>query len=186
MNEKTKQYVQEITAETKDNGDFAYRRFNKKAFNGLVTAIINDPSYTMPVAKVKNGEMVDVEAVPVSLNFRKYLKGQVEAMGVDKAESSKILTDDYQVKNADGLYELMSASMIEYMNAGNAFDFPTTPDMKATLKVKPTKGSTSKPTESFHPQTRESLGMYITTKKDHKVMKVSSSCPKFLKNKERV
>ena len=186
MKGTTKKYIESIKAPVKDNGDYQYKRFNKKSFNGLLTAIINDPSYSLPTAKVKGGKLADVEALPASLNFRKCMKKMVESMGVDKAESAKILTDEFQIKDSDGLYDVVTAAMIEYMDAGNAFDLPTTPEMKCTLKMRDIKGSTGEPTEAFHPKTRESLGQFKTTKKNHKVVKVSSTCPNFLKTKERV
>lgn len=181
----SKEFLESITAPKKDNGDFKYNRFNKKNFNGVVTSIINDTDYTLPVAKVKGDELDTVENVEVSKKFRKFIKQQAEQLGVDKAESEKVLSEEYQFKNADGLYELMSAAMIEYLERGNTFDLPTTPNLKASLKVKNVKGSVTT-AEAKDPKTKESLGWYETTKEDHEVLKVSSSCPKFLKKRKKV
>ena len=49
-------------------------RFSKKAFNKLMKAMLNDPSFTEAIAVSSGDELVKVEQIAVSDGFRKFLR----------------------------------------------------------------------------------------------------------------
>lgn len=179
--------LEDMKAVVEGNGKIKINRFNKKRFNDLMTALANDTEFTTEVARAVNGGSESVvETVAVSKEFRKWLKKQVEKAGVDKAESEKILiADEFVIDDMNPFYDFFTTAMIEYMNAGNYFQFPTRPDFEATLSTKkvPKKTVTK---ESFTPgkkEERKSLGVFTTVYGDHTELSSSSSCPKFLKKR---
>lgn len=172
------------------SGKVKLNRFNKKKFADMLVALANDTEFTTKVARsVKGGSDVVVEEVAVSKEFRKWLRKIVEQAGVDKLESERVLNPvDFTISDMSPFYQFFTTAMIEYMNAGNYFDLPSRPDMVATLSTKDVaKKSVTK--ESFTPgtkDTRKSLGTFETTYEPHRELKVSSSCPKFLKKRKPV
>ena len=89
--------LKEMSATKKDNGTFNYNRFNKKNFEKLMKAMLNDPGFTAEVAKVKNGQLDTIEKIEVSKDFRKFIKKIVEKFGVDKVESERVLSADFTI-----------------------------------------------------------------------------------------
>lgn len=175
----------EITATKKENGDWNYNRFNKKNFEKLMKAMINDADFKTQVAKVKKGELDSVEEIEVSKGFRKFVKKVVEKFGVDKTESEKILTSDFTIDNVEGLYEFFATAMYLYIEKGNRFDLIPKKDFKGSVALKKVKKS-SKTSAAHSPQTREYLGDFEVTKEEHDVLVVKSSCPSYLKSRKKV
>ena len=169
------------------NGKPVINRFNKKNFTTLMTAMANDPEFTAKVVKVKNNEIDSIEEVMVSKGFREFCKKIVEKAGVDKKESSIVLTSAFEFNTSDfnGLYEFIAEAIYEYISAGNQFDFLPKDDFKGSISLKDV-GEVTKTAEAFSPKDRSSLGTYKTTKKAHKELVVKSSCPSFLKNRIKV
>ena len=97
--------------------------FNKKKFNELLLAVINDPEYTKEVAKIRKGEITKEEIHP-SKEFRSWCKKFLEAAGFDKNESKKVLDPSFKFSNVNGIYELIASVIYLYINEGNSqFDF---------------------------------------------------------------
>lgn len=186
MAKSVKEVLDQIAAKEK-NGKVQLNRFNKKNFTILMTAMANDPSFKVEVAKTKNGELEGVDEVLVSKGFREFCKKIAEKSGVDKTESARILSDSFEFSQSDlqGLYEFFASAVYEYMNAGNRFDFLPTKDFKASISIKEVP-ETTKTQEAFSPQDRKPLGTYKTTKKAHKELSVKTGCPTFLKHREKV
>lgn len=160
-------------------------RFSKKSFNKLVKAMLNDPSFTEAVAVSSGEELVRVEQIAVSEDFRKFLKRVLEKAGMDKKDSEVVLGKDFTIDNVDGLYEFFAAAMYEYMNAGNKFDLLPKEDFRGSLYLQTVEAST-KISEVKNPQTKESLGNYEFMYQQHKTLKSSSPCPKYLKSKKKL
>ena len=179
-----KEVLETMAAAKKENGQFEYNRFNKKNFESLMKAMLNDPKFETEVAKIKKGELDTVEKIEVSQGFRKFCKRIIEKSGVDKKESERILTDEFVFENVDGLYEFFATALYLYIENGNRFDLIPKKDFKGSIALKNVK-ETSKTAEAFSPQTRESLGKFKTTKKAHKELVVKSSCPSYLKKREK-
>lgn len=177
--------LQEMQASKKENGNFNYNRFNKKNFEKLMKTMINDPNFKTEMVKVKKGQLDSVEEIEVSKEFRKFCKKIVEKAGVDKTESERILTDEFMVDSVSGLYEFFATAMYLYIKAGNRFDLIPKKNFKGSIAIKNIEKS-SKTSEAFSPQTRESLGKFEVTKDSHDILVVKSSCPSFLKNRRKV
>lgn len=184
-----KDALEDMKAVVDGNGKVKLNRFSKKKFSDLLTALANDDTFVTKVARgVNGGTEAVIEEVAVTKDFRKWLKKQIEKCGVDKMESEKVLnTSEFVIDDMSPFYDFFTTAMVEYMNAGNYFQFPTRPDFEATLSTKHVeKKSVTK--DSFTPgkkEDRQFLGTFTTHYGEHVEMKVSSSCPKFLKKKEK-
>ena len=177
--------LNEMTASRKENGSFNYNRFNKKNFEKLMKAMLNDPDFTTEVAKAKKGDLDSVESIAVTQGFRKFCKRVIEKSGVDKKESERILTDEFSFDNVDGLYEFFATALYLYIEKGNRFDLIPKKNFKGSIALKNVKKST-KTTSAHSPQTREYLGDFEVTKEEHNVLVVKSSCPAYLKSRKKV
>lgn len=177
--------LQEIQSKTNEKGKEVINRFSKKNFNTLLLAMANDLEFKEKVAKVKGGELVDLEEVMVTKDFRKWCQKLVEKAGVDKAESARVLSPEFTIDNVDGLYEFFASAVFQYIDAGNQFDFLPTESFKGGIQRKKVDQKTKR-SEAKNPHTGESLGTFEITNKAHKELKVKSSCPAFLKDKKRV
>lgn len=180
-----KEVLEEIAATHKEDGSFDYKRFNKKNFEKLMKAMLNDPEFKTEVAVVKNGQLDSVEEISVTQGFRKFCKKVIEKSGVDKTESERILTEEFTFDNVEGLYEFFATALYLYIEKGNRFDLLPKKDFKGSLAIKNVKKSSSV-TSAHSPLTREYLGDYETVKEEHKILAVKSSCPDFLKTRRKV
>lgn len=168
-----------------EKGEVVINRFNKKNFNTLMVAMANDINFKNELAKVKKGELDEVEDIMVTKGFRKWCKQLVENAGVDKAESERIMSEDFKIDNMDGLYEFFATAIYKYMEAGNRFDFIPTPVFKGGIYIKDVEEK-SKEQDAFSPKDRTYLGRYKTTKKKHKELGMKSGCPSFLQERIKV
>lgn len=177
--------IESMKAKENSKGQKVINRFSKKNFNTLMVAMMNDTEFTANVAKTKGVELDSVEKVMVTKGFREWCKKLVEKAGVDKSESARVLTSDFQIDNVDGLYEFFTAAIQTYMDAGNKYDFLPTEEFKGSIFIKDVDEKETV-AESKNVQTGESLGVFKTNKKKHKELAVKSGCPSFLKTRTRV
>ncbi len=166
----------------KDNGKTNHNRFSKKAFNELLTAMVNDPDFTTDFAVSAKGELKSVEELRVTEGFRKWLQKVVEIAGIDKAESAVVLSKDFVIPNMDGLYELFTTAMYEYMKNGSRFDMIPKRDFKASFAMNK-KAPKTKTGTLLNPSTGEVLGTYSTDMAEHWEASVKSSCPNWMKKR---
>ena len=110
------------------------RSFSRELFNDLTLAYMNDVDNVTTIAKTKNGEMV-TEEINVPQNFRKMIMKILLDFGVDKQEAEKIMTNEYQFKNLDALYEVASETILNYAGTGKKFNFITKPDLQVSLLI---------------------------------------------------
>lgn len=174
-----------ISADKKEDGSFVYNRFSKKNFETLMLAMLNDPQFETEVARAKDGQLDTVEKIEVTKKFRKFCRKIIEKCGVDSKESERIMTDEFTFTNVDGLYEFFATAMYLYMSKGNRFDLIPKKDFKGSISMKKV-GKTVKTGPAHSPRTREYLGDYETTKDEHFVLVAKSSCPAWLKKREKV
>ncbi len=148
-------------------------------------AILNDPTFTEKVAVSSGEELIKVEEIAVSEEFRKFLKKVLEKAGIDKKDSEVVLSKDFTIDNVDGLYEFFASAMYEYMNAGNKFDLLPKEDFKGSLYLS-TVEAASRVSTVRNPQTNEDMGEFEFSHKAYKTLKASSPCPKYLKSKKKL
>lgn len=168
-----------------EKGQVVINRFNKKNFTRLMTAMANDTEFKTEYVKVKNGEVDSVEDIMVTKGFRKWCKRLVEKAGVDKAESERVMSEDFTIDNMDGLYEFFATALYKYMEAGNRFDLIPNKEFKGGICLGNVE-ETVKVADAHSPKDRSYLGTYETTTKSHKKLVAKSSCPAFLKNRKKV
>lgn len=156
-----------------------YNRFNKRNYQSLLKAMLNDPELKAVTVKLKEGNIDTTEEIMVTKEFREFLRKILVKAGVDSSDSAAVLSKDFTIDNVDGLYEFFATSIYMYMNAGNRFDLIPTEDFKGSLFIESVPES-KKVAEAKNPKTRESLGNFETTKKAHKRLGVKSSCPSWL------
>lgn len=160
-------------------------RFSKEQFNQQIKDILNNPDYKVDVVKVSKAkaEGYDTTEVAVTQDFRKFCKRLLEKFGVDKFESEKVLSSEFQFTNVDGLYEFMCACIYEYIDNGNKFDFVPRQGFKGSLELVDVeeKVKTSKLRNK-----NGDLKCYETLMKAHKKLKASGGCPSYLKEKREL
>lgn len=158
----------DVVAEIK-SGATSKKTFSRSDFDKLAKAYVNDVNYDAKVGQ-EGKELKSVEL------FRGMIKRILKDFGVDEQEASRVMTDAYQIKNVDGVYELCSELIYNYTDAGKKFQFLEKPDFTGSLilndveeSVKETKGVNSD-------------DVYVVTKKKHKQIKAQSKAPKWLKD----
>ena len=167
---KVSEVLDEIAAKKNEDGEIIYNRFNKKAFNKLLKAMLNDAEFKTTVANVKKSSLESVDEIAVSQGFREFVRKVLEKIGVDSAESKVVLSNDFTFDDVDGLYEFFATAIYLYIEKGNRFDLLPKEDFKGSIYLIDVD-ETSTVSEAISPQTRESLGTYQTTKKKHKKLK---------------
>lgn len=153
------------------------KTFSRSDFDKLMKAFLNTYDYKMTIAGTKGGELVTSEITPVK-EFRDVVITKILTdNGYDKAEAAKIAAE-YEFTKVDGLYEIISEVIYQYMNAGKKFDFITKEDFSGSLTIDTVDESINectaigKPGETFK----------VKTKK-HKKLQRKSSANKWLKTK---
>ena len=177
--------LEEIKAKENGNGKVVLNRFNKKKFEKLLKAMINDPEFKTQVAVVKKGELDTIEDIQVSSGFRKFIQHVVEKAGVDKAESSKVLDASFTVDKVEGMYEFFATAMYLYMEQGNKFDLLPKQDFRGSVYIKENAPS-KKVNKAFHPKTRDFLGEFETERESHRSLGIKSTCPSYLKKRKKL
>jgi hypothetical protein len=176
--------ITEITAKKKTTKEgtekWLYNRFNKRSYNELLKAMLNDPELKAVTVKLKDGAIESTEDIMVTKAFREFLRKILVKAGVDAH-----LSKDFTIDNTDGLYEFFATSMYLYMNAGNRFDLITTPTFKGTLFLEDVP-ETKKVADARNPKTKEYIATYESTKAAHQRLGVKSSCPSWLVSRKVV
>lgn len=152
------------------------RSFSRSDFDKLAKAYLNTVDYKIESVAVKDGELVTKEIEPV-----KALRGMIQRIlldfGVDKQEAARVMSEAYEIRNVDGIYELCSELIYKYMEAGKKFDFIPRMDFVGSLTLKEV-GDTI--TEHKDIRTGEKIKV---EKKAHKVLDKKSKVPKWLKKR---
>ena len=96
-----------------------YKRFNKKNFELLMVALLNDNTFNTKVAKYRKGDLIVDEILPTK-KFRQWCKKLLESTGMDKKDAEVVLSDDFKIDNVEGVYDFFMAAMYEYMKDGRS------------------------------------------------------------------
>ena len=166
------------------NKNGGYNRFNKKNFDILMVALINDNNFTSRVAKYRKGNLIVEDILPTK-KFRQWCKKLLESTGMDKKDAEIVMSDDFKIDNVDGIYDFFMAAMYEYMKDGNHFDFPSKEDFQGSIYLKKMKPSKKK-SKQYNPKNRELIGEYITEKEAYTELCAKSTCPSYLKKRKPV
>lgn len=167
---------------------WVYNRFNKKNYNSLLKAMLNDPSLKMVTTKLKEQGATSEEEIMVTKEFREFLKKILIKAGVDANDANAVMSEEFVIDNVDGLYEFFATSMWLYMNAGNKFDMIPTNDFKGSLYIEtvPETKKTYDARDPKKPKGENYIGTFETTKKSHKKLSAKSSCPSWLVSRKQV
>lgn len=185
MATKTLKEALEIITAKEENGKLKINQFSKKNFEMFLTACANDIDFKSDIVHSVKGEITEREALPVTTMFREWLKKVVEEAGVDKAESEKILTSDFEIPAVKGLYDFFVAAMYDYMKAGNYFALPDKEDFKGKIYTKKQQKTVTTKTAK-NPKTGETLGTFESTKEEHYTLGVKGACPKWLVSRKKI
>lgn len=145
--------------------------FSRTDFERLAKAYVNDVDYK--AVSYSPAGATEIESVK---ELRGMIKRILRDFGVDAQEAERIMTSEYQIKNVDGIYELCSELVYQYVAAGKKFSFMSKEDFEGSILLEEIGES-----EQVTKGVGEDAGEFLVTKKAHKKLKVKSSCPKWLK-----
>lgn len=177
--------LDEIKAKENDKGELVINRFNKKKFETLMLAMVNNIDYTAENVKIKSGEP-NVEEVAVTKGFRKFCRKLLESAGIDKVEAGRIETDQFIISSIDGLYDFFTEAMYLYMDQGNQFDLPNKMDFRGGIRLVNVPENTKVYETRDLSGSGEVTGRVERKTKKHKKLKVKSSAPTYLSSKRLV
>lgn len=171
----------EVYNEIKESATGSATTWSKSDFDKLAKALLNDYGYKTTVASTKGGELVKNDIEPVKM-FRDgtIVKLLVDA-GLDKCEATKIASE-YEFSKVDGLYELISEILYNYMGAGKKFNFLTKENFNASLTINDIEETVSE-YKTIRKTDDEPVETFKVETKAHKVLKAKSKAPKWLKKK---
>lgn len=109
---------------------------SRSDFESIAKAIINEPQFKIEraVANKEGGGYTVEEVYPVQ-GFRKMLQSVLRDFGVDKQESERVLTDAYEVRTTEGMYEFIESVIYTYLDAGRKFSFMSRPDFQGSISL---------------------------------------------------
>lgn len=174
-----------IKAKEKKDGKRTVNRFNKRNFNILMTAMINDPTFSTEVVKRTRGKEITYEDVMVTRGFRKWCKHLLEKAGLDRLDAERVMTPEFIIDSVDGLYDFFTTAIYLYMESGNQFSLPNKRDFQGSIYLSE-KPEEEKSFEARNPKDGSVIGVFETKKKPHKVLKSRSTCPSYLKTKKKI
>lgn len=172
FSQKLKEIVEATAKKTK--GGKMKPTFSRRMYTKVNTALLNDPDYEMDTIQIKNGKP-EKKPVKPSLEFREKFLGRILADAkMDKVDIAKMVKDyEFTESEVETLYDVNTAAMMEFMNAGKTFRFPSTKDFNANISIKNVK-----------PSVYENKARGIKVKRAaHKSLVKKSSCPAWLKEK---
>ena len=178
MSSKT---FQEVFDEIKANVSLSKKKkpiksFSRADFNRLATAFLNEEGYSVNTVSTKDGDMVEKEVTPIK-DFRNMLRVILIDFGVDTQEAQRIL-DGYDIHNVDGLYEVCSELLFQYIAAGKKFDFLPKADFIGSISLKDIGESVG----TFR-DIKDKETIITVQKKAHHLLEKRSKCPNWLKTR---
>lgn len=179
MSTKFNEVIAETAAKAKTSKSGKVKKTHSKSeFDKCFKAYINDVDYTTKVVDVKGGEPIEKEISPVKMMRESMLKKPLMDAGVDSQEA-KDIAENYQFSKVDGMYEVMTDFMYQYLTEGKKkLDFPTRKDFTGSISIdkveknRKTYRAIANGGESFDVETDE-----------HYILKSKSKSPAWLKKK---
>lgn len=163
---------QEVLNEIKEASKNTKVTFSRTDFDRLAKAYVNDVDYKAEAYSAAGGK-TEIETVKL---LRGMIKRVLRDFGVDAQEAEKVMSAEYQIKNIDGIYELCSELVYQYVGAGKKFSFITKEDFEGSILLESIGAS-----ETTSKGVGENAPEFLVNKKAHKKLKVKSGCPKWLK-----
>jgi hypothetical protein len=167
-----------IKAAAPANGASPKRTKNKKLFNEIGTALLNDPDYQDTVYSEHNGEPTMIQTTPVRDLRKTMIGGIAKDAGLDAAETAKLI-ENHQFSTLP-LYPVVGDMIEEFLDTGRVFAFGRREDLQGSIYIEEIK----------EPTTRSSLvpkqpGVKVTSVYDeHRRYRVKSKCPDNRKHKQ--
>lgn len=156
------------------------RNHSKSDFNKFTKAFLNDTSFTSYKIKGvdEKGQPVKEEIKPVE-SYRKDIKKVLLDFGVDKQEAEKIM--EYQFRNTDAAYEMVSELLYQYLDTGKKFGFIPKTDFNGSIFIDNVEADDD--WQEYRIPSKP--GEFTYTKRErHKVLNRKSTCPNWLKAKK--
>lgn len=166
----------DVFEEIKEGSKGSKVTFSRADFDKLAKAYMNEVGYKANVHGKEEGD-ASVETVK---SLRGMIKKILKDFGVDEQEAAIIMTEEYQIKNVDGIYEMCSELVYNYVDAGKKFAFIPKDDFEGSLTLDIVEASTTT-TKGVG----EDAATFKVEKQKHKKIKVKSSCPKWLKTSKK-
>lgn len=158
------------------------KTFSRSDFDKLLRAFLNETGYKTKVASTKGGELVLTEIEPIKAFRDTVITKLLVDAGLDKAEASKIASE-YQFTKVDGLYEIISEIIYQYMAAGKKFDFMPKEDFNGSLTIKDVGESVAEYSSIRKAGDNSPAEKFKVKTKKHRVLEKKSKAPKWLKEK---
>lgn len=157
------------------------RNHSKSDFNKFAKAFVNDPEFTSYKVKGvdENGQPIKEEIKPVEA-YRKDVKKVLLDFGVDKQEAEKIMSE-YQFKNTDAAYEMVSELMYQYLDTGKKFGFMPKEDFNGSIFIDDVEADDD--WQEYRIPSKPGEFTY-TKRKAHRTLNRKSTCPNWLKEKK--
>lgn len=154
------------------------RTSNRRQFDELGTALLNDPDYEETVTRVHKGQTTEVKINPVADLRKAMIGGIAKDAGLDAAESAK-LVENHEFGTLP-LYPVVAAMLEGYCEAGKTFVFNKRDDLQGSLYIE-TKDEAQK---TYHiPPGKGDESTVTAVYGQHRVWKAKSKCPKHLVKK---
>ena len=153
--------------------------FSKAGFSDLVTAMINDTSFSIPTYD-KDGK-VSGSIKPSELARADIAKTVDNAKYPQKSEAAVLNQAEIECK---GIASIIPYAVEEYIKTGRKFDLPVQPEFNGSVYLTPVKG-TVKEVSIRDPKTQEPMGTCTITSKDSIKVATKSPVPAHLQTKVR-
>jgi hypothetical protein len=158
------------------------KTFSRSDFDKLLKAFLNDTGYTTTSASTKLGELVKEDIQPVKEFRDTVITKLLTDAGLEKAEAAKIAAE-YEFTKVDGLYEIISEIIYKYCEANKKFDFITKENFAGSVVLNDIEAGVGEYNSIKKNPDGTPVEKYKVETKAHKVMKVKSKAPKWLKKK---
>lgn len=178
MSKTVKEVIEEIKSSiTHSKSGKPVKSFSRSDFDKLTKAILNDPDYSYEVHALRKGKIETKTIKPVEL-WRASIRAILQDFGVDKQEAARVLEKSYQIRNVNGFYELASAIIYEFIDAGKSFAFPTRHDFTGSISLREVEESVTE-----HKNIQNPSEKFKVKQKKHKRLEKKSKTAKWLKNR---
>lgn len=160
-----------------EKGEKKALTFNREAFEDVVTSLINTPEYEVETAS-KDAESetgYKVTTTKPVAELRKSLEQFLIDAGVDKAEAAHQAATA-EIKKLNGIYEIFSEALYQYLKAGKKFNFVTKTDFQGSLELQENEETVKEYTNMQSP----TKDKFKKREGKHSKVKASSKVPQWL------
>lgn len=168
----------EIYASSLNKDGKIRRTSNRRQFDELGTALLNDPDYKEVVKRTHGGKTTEVETTPVADLRKAMIGGIAKDAGLDSAEAAKLI-ENHEFSTLP-LYSVVAAMLEGYCEAGKTFVFNKRDDLQGSLFIEEKEQAE----KTYHiPPGRSNESTVTSVYGKHRVWRTKSRCPKHLVEK---